>query len=156
MRVDALCAAVLNGHQWLELFRLKTFPDAFRAYMEEYGPAYRQALAECGDSEEALNTLAADILDMLEQHWKRERIWNRSVVRQETKQMLVNYLSPMLLELEEPGARTLCAFLRDGWTARRPKETYRIASYQRIESGFKNAIMGIEIGKPKPDLGEDL
>ena len=156
MEVQALCAAVENGRKWLDLFRLRTFPEAFQSYMKEYGPVYRQALAETGEDEVALQALAEEMLNTLEAGWKRLRIWNRSTARMDVKQMIVDYLSPMLLELEEPGAKLLCGFLRDGWTARWPKEAYKIGSYARIQSGFKNAIMGIEIGRPKPDQGEDL
>lgn len=156
MNTQELCAAVENGREWLDLFRLRTFPKAFKSYMETYAPAYRQALAELGEDEEALKALAEEILDTLEAGWKRQHFWNRSAARVDVKQMIVDYLSPMLLELEEPGARLLCGFLRDGWTARLPKESYRIGSYERIQKGFKNVIMGIEIGRSKPDQGEDL
>ena len=71
--------------------------------------------------------------------------------------MLVDYLSPLLLGMEEetPGAQKLCLLIRDGWSARRPKDSYHIASYLELQKGFRNAIMGIEIGqRPKEPEGD--
>ena len=67
------------------------------------------------------------------------------------KQMAVDYLSPMLLELPEPMCQTLCEMLRDGWTARWPKDTYGAATYQELKRGFRDTIMGIELGRRRRD-----
>lgn len=59
--------------------------------------------------------------------------------------MLVTYLSPMLLGLEDPLCTAFAKALRDEWGSRRPKDTYRIASYTTLSKGFRNTIMGIDV-----------
>ena len=73
------------------------------------------------------------------------------------KQTLVDYLSPMLLELEAeaPGARLLCMLLKEGWAERRPKDSYRVASYEELQKGFRNAIMGIDMNSRHIDPERD-
>ena len=85
------------------------------------------------------------LLDVLEAGWKRQRPWNRGMVQAREKQMLVTYLSPMLLGLEEPMCRELAEQLRDAWNARRPKDAYDITSYARLQEGFRNVILGIDL-----------
>jgi len=50
---------------------------------------------------------------VLEAGWKRQRPWNRTMVQAREKQMLVTYLSPMLLGLEEPLCQELAERLRE-------------------------------------------
>lgn len=156
MNIDELLAAVHEPQHWLEQFRLKTYEQAFQDYCALYGPAYEAALAESGEDEAALRNLAEALLNGWTGEWKRRWIWDRSVARADCKQMLVDYLSPMLLEQESPGAQTLCRLLRDGWGTRWPKDAYLVASYDMIRSGFKNAIMGIEIQSKKPAPPRDF
>ena len=85
------------------------------------------------------------LLDLLEAGWKRQRPWNRTMVQAREKQMLVTYLSPMLLGLEEPLCQELAERLRDGWNTRRPKDIYNITTYARLQEGFRNVILGIDI-----------
>lgn len=147
MNIDSLCAAAQNGRQWLDRFRLRTFQDAFREYTAQYQVCYAEAIRETGTEEAALKDLAERILDGLEQGWKQKAIWNRSAEKVDCKQVLVDYLSPMLLDMETevPGARRLCMLLKEGWAARRPKDPYRVASYEALQKGFRNAIMGIDL-----------
>ena len=67
------------------------------------------------------------------------------------KQMAVDYLSPMLLEQPDPKCGTLCELLRDGWAARWPKDAYGTAAYQELKQGFRDTIMGIELGRRRRD-----
>lgn len=69
--------------------------------------------------------------------------------------MLVEYLSPMLLGLEEPGCGQLAEVLCQGWAARWPKEAYRIATYAQIQSGFRNSILGIDLANKHMDPERD-
>lgn len=154
--MEELLAALHEPQHWLEQFRLKRYAQAFADYCARYGPAYEQALAESGEAEEDLRVLAEALLEGWTEEWKRRWIWNRSAARADGKQMLVDYLSPMLLELKAPGAQTLCRLLRDGWGQRWPKDRYRVASYEMIRSGFKNAIMGIEIQSKKTTAPRDF
>lgn len=143
MSIEQLAAAVQDTRPWLEDFRRKTYESAFRAYCETFGPVYAQAVQAAG--EVGLSALAAALLDELERGWKRQRPWNRTAVRANEKQMIVVYLSPMLLEQEEPGCGALCGVLRETWNARWPKDAYHTAGFSKIKSGFRNAIMGIEL-----------
>ncbi len=156
MKMEGLLAALHEPQRWLEQFRIKSYAQAFADYCARYGPVYERALAESGEAEEDLRVLAEALLEGWAEEWKRQWIWNRSVARAEGKQMLVDYLSPMLLELEAPGAQMLCRLLRDGWKKRWPKDGYRVASYAMIQSGFKNAIMGIEIQSKKTTVPRDF
>ena len=40
---------------------------------------------------------------------------------------------------------TLAERLRDGWNTRRPKDIYNITTYARLQEGFRNVILGIDI-----------
>ena len=157
MNVDSLCAAAQNGRQWLDRFRLRTFQDAFREYTAQYQPCYAEAIQEAGTEEAALKELAERILDGLEQGWKKTSLWNRSAEKVDCKQVLVDYLSPMLLamEAEVPGARLLCMLLKEGWAVRRPKDPYRVASYEELQKGFRNAIMGIDLNNRHIEAEQD-
>ena len=141
MRIEELSGAVCQFRPWLEDFRHKTYEPAFRDYCARFGPLYDQAAGEAED----LRTLAGALLDALERNWRDQRPWNRGAVRASEKQMLVVYLFPMLLEREEPRCRELCEALREAWSARWPKDGYRTAGFEKIQSGFRNAILGIEL-----------
>lgn len=105
---EELLAAVQNGQDWLEQFTRHDYAGAFQAYTRRFAPAYAAAVrAAGGEDEAALSTLAEGLLDGLEAGWKRQRVWNRTTARINDKQMLVEYLSPMLLGLEEPGCPRL-------------------------------------------------
>ena len=100
-------------------------------------------------------TLADKLLDRLESSWRKQRLWNRAAIQATEKQMLVDYLSPMLLELPEPGCRRLAEVLRDRWAARWPKDSYHIVEAAELQKGFRYTIMGIEVSLPKrKDRGE--
>lgn len=141
-----LTAAVRESREWLEQFNRRQYAEAFRAYAGRFGPAYRQAVREAGED---LNALAADLLDQVEADWAACRVWKRGEARGRTRQMLALYLTPMLLELEEPDCRRLAELLREAWAVRRPRETYQTASHQEILSGFRDTIMGIEIRRER-------
>lgn len=149
MDLEMLCRAVQETKPWTGEFRKRTYEKAFQAYTEQFGPAYLEAAGEAG--EEGLLRLAGQILDGLEAGWKRQRPWNRAAVRVMEKQMMVIYLSPMLLELPEPLCQALCGSLREEWAARWPKDAYGTAAYQELKRGFRDTIMGIELGRRHRD-----
>lgn len=143
MSTEQLAAAVQET-AYLERFTRREYDKAFREYADRFGPLYLEALRSAG--EEGLVQVAADLMTALEAGWRRQRIWNRTKVQTSEKQMVVVFLSPMLLELEEqPAATELAKALRDVWGARRPKDSYRIASRKKLASGFRNAILGIDV-----------
>ena len=121
------------------------YTSAFRTYTERFGPLYMEAVRETAEDPDGRRVLAEQLLDLLEAGWKRQRPWNRTMVQAREKQMLVTYLSPMLLGLEEPLCQELAERLRDGWNTRRPKDIYNITTYARLQEGFRNVILGIDI-----------
>ena len=143
MSLEQLAPAVRET-DYLKRFDRHQYDKAFREYGERFGPLYAEAIRAAGEA--GLADLAASLMDELEAGWRRQRIWNRTKVQTSEKQMVVVFLSPMLLELEEqPAATELAKALRDVWGARRPKDSYRIASRKKLASGFRNAILGIDV-----------
>lgn len=140
MDFNALCAAVWEAPVYLGRFTRREYTKAFREYAQRFGPAFMEAARE-----EAPSVLAERMLDALTQRWGTLRFWNRSAVRVNEKQMLVNYLSPMLLGLEDPACAELAEALRQAWAARWPKDAYRITEYATIQGGFRNVILGIDL-----------
>lgn len=143
MDLEMLCRALQETKPWMDGFRRRTYEKAFREYGERFGPFYLEAVREVG--EKGLQHLAEQILDGVAAGWRRQRPWNRTAVRVMEKQMAVDYLSPMLLDLPEPMCQTLCALLRDGWAARWPKDAYQTVGYKTLLRGFRNTVMGIEL-----------
>lgn len=142
MSVEQLAGAVRET-EYLKLFDRHQYDKAFREYSERFGGLYAQAIRDAGEA--GLPELAQALMEELEAGWRRQRIWNRTSVQISEKQMMVAYLSPMLLELEEPLGIAFAKTLRDVWGARRPKDPYRIASRKKLSSGFHNTIMGIDV-----------
>lgn len=140
-----LCAAVQDARRYLDRFTRHDYTKAFKEYTERFAPLYLQAAGETDGGDEAAARLAESLLDTLEDGWKEKKFWNRSAVRVNEKQMMVDYLSPMLMGLEDPRCPRLAEALRDGWGRRWPKDAYRIATYSEIKGGFRNVILGIEM-----------
>lgn len=136
-------AAAVRETDYLKRFDRRAYTKAFQEYADRFGPLYLEAIRGAGEA--GVEALAEELMDELENGWRRQKFWNRSAVQVNEKQMVVTYLSPMLLELDEPLSRTFAAVLRDVWGARRPKDTYRIASYQKLSKGFRNVIMGFDV-----------
>ena len=153
MRPDlaTLCGAIQNGREWLEDFRRRTYPDAFRDYGARFGPAYRDAIREAGEDPAALKALAEEIMEGLEAAIKRRRFWDRGAALADEKQMAAVYLSPMLLELAGADGKGFSLLFRDAWTARRPKDSYGIAPFAQIQGGFRNTFMGISLERERQE-----
>lgn len=92
--------------------RTATYRDAFRSYTERFGPLFMEAVRNQDPAD-----LAKALLDGLDAGWRAQRFWRRGVVRAEEKQMVVVYLSPMLLGLEEAGCQSLAQALMEQWAA---------------------------------------
>lgn len=150
-----LLAAVQTGRTWLDRFTRRGYPEAFREYTEQFAPLYMEAVRSAGGDEAALLALAEDFLDGLAEGWKRQRVWNRSAAKVNEKQMMVDYLSPMLLGLEEPDCSRFAELLRERWAARWPKDEYHLASYADIRGGFRNSILGIDLAGKHLDREND-
>ena len=147
MNLDALCAAVWEADQWMKHFSRKEYPGAFRRYEERFGPLYAQAVREAEDLA-GLQKLADDMLDALERRWKR-RWLGRGAVMVDERQMIVSFLSPMLLEQPDARCGRLAGMLRQDWAERWPKQEYHITTYEVLCSGFRTSILGIDVtGSP--------
>ncbi len=150
-----LLAAIQTGRTWLDRFTRREYPKAFREYTERFAPVYGEAVQKTGGDEAALQALAEEILDGLADGWKRQRVWNRAAVKVNEKQMMVDYLSPMLLGMEDTDCPRFAELLRDRWAARWPKDAYSIVSYARIAGGFRNSILGIDFANKHLDTEND-
>ena len=139
--VEALLAAIQDGKPWLERFTGKEYDRAFREYRDRFAPVYREAVLAAG--EEGLPALAEVLLDGLAEGWKRQKPWNRSLTMLNDKQMIVCFLSPVLME--DPVCAPLEEKLREGWAARWPKEAYRSAPAEKIRRGFRPTFLGIAL-----------
>lgn len=137
---EELLASIQEREPWLRDFGRQTYRDAFRSYTDRFGPLFMEAVRNQDPAD-----LAKALLDGLDAGWRAQRFWRRGVVRAEEKQMVVVYLSPMLLGLEEAGCQSLAQALMEQWAARWPGDGYRMAPYDQIQAGFRNAIMGIEL-----------
>ena len=143
MNLEQMAAAVRET-AYLSRFDRHQYEKAFGEYKERFGPLYAEAIRAAGEA--GLPDLASSLVEELEAGWRRQRIWNRTSVQLNEKQMVVAYLSPMLIELEgEPQGLAFAKALRDAWAARRPKDAYRIAAYRQLSSGFRNTILGIDV-----------
>lgn len=147
--------AVQTGRTWLDRFTRREYPKAFQEYTARFGPAYLEAVRAAGGEEAALQALADEILDGLEAGWKRQRFWNRSSVMVNEKQMVVDYLTPMLLEQTGTDCPRFAALLRDRWAARRPGDEYATASYAKLLGGFRYSILGIDLANKHLDPDND-
>ena len=145
VNVEALLGAVQDGKPWLARFTGKEYGRALQDYRDQYGPLFREAAL--ADGEEA--ALADVLLDGLAEGWRRQRPWNRSLAKVEDRQMLVCFLSPMLLE--DPVCAPLAERLQAGWAARWPKDAYQVAPAERLQKGFRASIFGI----PLPNWREE-
>ena len=147
--LDMLCAAVQEAHTYEKQFTRQAYPGAFRAYTEQFSGVYLTAVRETAGEETAMTALADALLNQLESGWRRQRFWNRGGVRANEKQMVVRFLSPLLLGLEEPLCARFAAVLRDRWAARWPEDAYETAADQEINSGFRYTLMGFEMREPE-------
>lgn len=150
-----LLDAVQTGRTWLDRFTRREYPKAFKEYVERFAPAYVEAVRSAAGDEESLWALADGFLDGLAEGWKRQRFWNRSAVKVNEKQMMVDYLSPMLLGLEETDCPRFAEVLRERWAARWPKDEYQLASYEALRGGFRNSILGIDFAGKHLDREND-
>lgn len=135
---ENLLTAITQTRPWLERFTRFEYRKAFSEYTEQYGEVYRQEIARTED----LPALADLLLDGLKAHWKKQLLWNRTSVRIDCRQMVILYLSPMLLK---QGEEAFSELLRQRWAERWPNTEYRISSYKKLLNGFRNSVLGIDL-----------
>lgn len=141
VNAETLLTAIQDGKPWLDRFTGKEYNKAYEEYRAKYAPLFREAAL--ADGEEGIEALAEVLLDGLAEGWKRQKPWNRSLAMLNDKQMIVCFLSPVLME--DPVCASLEEKLREGWAARWPKEAYRAASLEKIRKGFRPTFLGITL-----------
>lgn len=141
VKAETLLAAIQDGKPWLARFTRKEYDKAYEEYRAKYGPLFREAALSGG--EEGIEALSEVLLDGLAEGWARQKPWNRSLARMEDKQMIVCFLSPVLME--DPACAALEETLRKGWAARWPKEAYQVSSLEKIRKGFRPTFLGITL-----------
>ena len=134
-----LLPAIQDGKVWISRFTGKEYDKAFQEYCARFAPLYREALLSAGEAA----ALAEPLLDGIAGGWARQKFWNRSVALMNDKQMIVCYLSPMLLE--DPFCAPLAEALQTGWAARWPKEAYSVAPLAKLRRGFRPTFLGITL-----------
>ena len=147
---EELVAAIQDNVTWLKRFTRFEYFNAFKEYTEKYAPIYINEVSNL-ESEDDLQALASGVLDNLESGWAKKRIWKRGDAKYNDKQMLICYLSPMLLGLEKESCCRFAEALQQSWAVRWPKDAYQLATYKEIRRGFRNVIFGLEF---KDDLRE--
>jgi hypothetical protein len=147
-----LLDAVRDTDGWMARFTLTEYSGAFREYTERFGPLYMEAVR---GADGQLEPLAEEWLRGLEAEIARQRFWNRTVFRSNVKMVVIQYLSPMLIGLEEPSCKRLAELLRQGWAARWPKEAYKIASYRTLLKGFRYTLLGFDLTRQRSDMEEE-
>ena len=138
--IEQLLEAIQKGKPWLDSFTRYGYREAFDRYCAKYEMIYRAALA----NSESPAALAQQIVQGIEDSWKKERIWNRSAARVNDKMVLIDYLTPMLLSSKDAKCRDLAEVLCQCWNRRWPENVYQIASFETLLHGFRHTILGID------------
>lgn len=149
MRAELL-AAVQDNKEWMKRFSRREYFQAFKDYTAAYAALYVTEV-RAANGEDGLRAMSKEFLDALAAGWAKKWFWNRSEAKSMDKQMLLCYLTPMLLGLEDDDCRRFAELLQQTWVSRWPKDGYQLATYKELRKGFRNVIMGLEF---KDDLLE--
>lgn len=141
--MTALGSAICKGRHWLDRFTRREYKKAFGEYTALYRDGCLAQLEAYRDDPE---TLAEQLLQELEDFRRGSRFWNRSAEIFDQKQMVIKYLSPMLLQL---GEDAFAGMLQQAWRRRWPKDPYEMASFDDLNRSFLNVIMGITLKDDK-------
>ena len=143
--MSALFDAVANGNKWND--------PAVRSHYREVLDTYRQEhLDGCvKEIREADNPhgLASDMLNQLQERWKKISFPSRSGKKEDDKLKIVMYLLPMLVDAGDPACTAFVSAFQDEWNSRFPKWILRAASGETIAGGFRRTILGIPIPDKK-------
>lgn len=135
---ETLLSAITITKPWLQRFTRFAYREAFAEYTKQYGELYRQEIDGTMDP----GILAESLLDGLQAHWKKQLLWNRTAARIDCRQMVILYLSPMLMK---QGEEEFSELLRQRWSERWPDTEYRVSSYEKLLNGFRNSVLGIDL-----------
>lgn len=138
--MEELLQAVKYSKLWVDQFNRVNYQAAFKKYKENFAGSFIKAAKEyCG-----IDALALCFVNAIEKSWEEEKFWNRKSVKIDEKMVLTVFLSPMLLSLEDELYINLANEISKVWNKRFPKDTYSVASYDEIASGFTDSIFGIK------------
>lgn len=136
-----LLKAVHGCRPWLDGFnRMK-----YKGYFERYLSLYKWSLVNIPNDPVILGSMASSFVDEIAEAIKAEHFWNRSAAFADDKTMLIVYFSPMLLASENEVSRQFAYCVCEAWNKKYPKDTYQVADFDTIMSGFTNTIMGIKM-----------
>ena len=143
--MEKLLRAISHGKPWLDQFNRVNYENAFEQYRALYEADYVSAVRSGGSIEQ----LAGKLVDAIEKGWEKEHFWSRGVARANDKMMLVAYLTPLLLASPESGCAELAQALCRVWKQRFPEDGYEMSDYDKIAGGFRNSILGFDLGDRK-------
>lgn len=136
-----LLDAIVRAHPWTVRFTRYEYMEAFQEYSRCYAPLYAEAAAQSED----VSVLAGEIIDALAQRRAGLHFWNRGAATAEQKTVTVCYLTPMLLQSEEPRCRELACAICKKWREKWPTDGYETADFAALADGFRRSIMGIDL-----------
>lgn len=137
--MSAIGSAIREGRPWVDRFTRREYAKAFRSYVDTYWEACHAEISAAGDG---LPALAEAVIDELEEGRRRTRFWNRGAQAFDEKHTVIKYFVPMLLQR---GEDSFAECLREAWCRRWPKDPYAQATYEELQKGFVNVIMGIQL-----------
>ncbi|MBR5471643.1 MAG: hypothetical protein IKU81_05985 [Oscillibacter sp.] len=143
--MEDLLPAIRDSKIWLQQFSRRDYSSAFEAYCRRFAPAYMEA-AQKAEDEDAIERLAEVLLRAAETAWMAAPVWKQNGFRYGTKNMLLVYLSPMLLRMNTSACTRLAEILCQQWAARQAKDAYEIVTYEELRDGFKSVLPGLSFG----------
>ena len=141
-----LVQAILNGEVWISRFTRYEYKKAFSEYSQHFAPMFLKAIREA-ENDTAMQLLVDRILDEKARFCQKQRLWNRPAVNLQQKQMVVLYLTPMLLSMNDFACTCFAKMLRDTWIKRWPKQGYEIGDFTTISKSFNDTIYGTDLKK---------
>lgn len=144
--IEELLPAIRDSKVWLQQFSRRDYSSAFEVYCARFASAY-MAAAQKAEDEGTMEGLAESLLRAAETAWMAAPVWKQNGIRYGTKNMLLVYLSPMLLHMNTSACTHLAEVLCQQWTARQRKDPYEIVTYEELRNGFKSVLPSLSFGE---------
>lgn len=138
---EQLINALSPSKYWVNSFTRYEYRQAFQQYSDSFSFMYIEALRQVSD----MTTFTNSYLDAVETHWKNIHFWNRAATKVDEKMVVVSYLTPMLLNANDPSCSLFSNELCRLWNNRFPNNTYQTASYEQLLEGFRHSILGLDM-----------
>lgn len=149
-----IISAVQEKTYWLENFTRQHYARVFQEFSDQFVEIYLAELQNI-ETEKALEDFAAEFINELEKGWHCQLFWKRTRVKFDEQQVIVTYLNPMLLELEDPRGVLFAEQLQKEWARRWPRDAYHLSSFSKIKKGFRNEYLGFSLPEKKEKKKED-